>query len=267
MPETKRNSIPTTMGEEEKNFWSHLEELRWCLFRVVVVLLVGVIGGFIAMPYLFEEFIMAPTTSEFVLYRWLAATGLFPAMAADSFSVEIINIKLASQFTTHISASFWLSLLVTFPYLVYELWRFISPALYQHERRSVSVAFCCGTLMFFLGCAVGYLLVFPLTFRFLAEYQLSADIANQISLNSYMSNFLGMIFVMGLVFELPLMTWLLSSLGVVNRATLCGFRRYAVVGLMVLSAFITPSGDPFTLAVVFVPLYLLYEVGVLVAKA
>jgi sec-independent protein translocase protein TatC len=150
--------------------------------------------------------------------------------------------------------------------LVYELWRFIAPALYVHERRSVSIAFWAGTLMFFLGCAVGYLLVFPLTFRFLAEYQLSATIANQISLNSYMSNFLGMVFVMGLVFELPLMTWLLSNLGVVNRAMLSAFRRYAVVGLLVLSAFITPSGDPFTLMVVFMPLYLLYEVGIVVAK-
>ena len=254
------------MTEETKTFWSHLEDLRWCLFRVVVVLLVGVIGGFIAMPYLFEHFVLAPTTSDFVLYRWLAATGLFPQMAADTFAVEIINIKLASQFTTHISTSFWLALMVAFPYLVYEIWRFISPALYQHERKSVSVAFLAGTVMFFLGCAVGYLLVFPLTFRFLAEYQLSTTIANQIALHSYMSNFLGMIFIMGLVFELPLMTWLLSSLGVVNRAMLREFRRYAVVALLVLSAFITPSGDPFTLMVVFLPLYLLYEAGILVAK-
>ena len=109
------------MTEETKTFWSHLEDLRWCLFRVVVVLLVGVIGGFIAMPYLFEHFVMAPTTSDFVLYRWLAATGLFPQMAADTFAVEIINIKLASQFTTHISTSFWLALMVAFPYLVYEI--------------------------------------------------------------------------------------------------------------------------------------------------
>ena len=254
------------MTEDAKTFWGHLEDLRWCLFRVVIVLLVGVVGGFCVMPYLFEHFVMAPTTSDFVLYRALAATGWFPELASEQFSVEIINIKLASQFTTHISTSFWLALIVTFPYLVYELWRFIAPALYVHERRSVSIAFWAGTLMFFLGCAVGYLLVFPLTFRFLAEYQLSATIANQISLNSYMSNFLGMVFVMGIVFELPLMTWLLSNLGVVNRAMLSAFRRYAVVGLLVLSAFITPSGDPFTLMVVFMPLYLLYEVGIVVAK-
>ena len=135
-----------------------------------------------------------------------------------------------------------------------------------HERRSVAAAFVCGTVLFFAGCIVGYGLVFPFTFRFLTEYQLSTTIENRISLDSYMGNFLMMIFVMGLVFELPLLTWLLSRLGLVSRSLLCRYRRHAIVALLVLSAVITPSGDPFTLMVVFLPIYLLYELGVRFAR-
>lgn len=127
-------------------------------------------------------------------------------------------------------------------------------------------AFICGTVMFYIGCAVGYCLVFPFTFRFLAEYQLSESITNQINLSSYISIFLMMIFVMGLVFELPLLAWILSKLGLINKQFLVKNRRYAVVILLVLAAIITPSGDPFTLSVVFIPLYLLYELSVRVVK-
>ena len=119
--------------------------------------------------------------------------------------------------------------------------------------------------MFYLGCAVGYLIVFPFTFRFLAQYELSSDITNMISLSSYIDNFLMLVFVMGVVFELPFVTWILSKLGVLTSDFLKRFRRQAVVVLLVLAAFITPTGDPFTLAVVFVPLYLLYELSILLA--
>ena len=177
-----------------------------------------------------------------------------------------LNINVASQFLTHISTSFWFALVLMFPYLIFEVWRFVQPALFENERRSVGLAFLGGTVMFFLGCAVGYCLVFPFTFRFLTEYQLSASIVNQISLNSYMGNFLMLVFVMGIVFELPLLAWLLSKLGLVNKTFFRTYRRHAVVILLVLSAVITPSGDPFTLMVVFLPLYLLYELGILIVR-
>lgn len=253
--------------EETKTFWGHLEDLRWSLMRVVAVLFVGFIASFAAMrEFLFDKIVMAPTTSDFILYRWIAALGGPFASFGEPFSVQIINIKVTSQFMTHISMSFWFALLITFPYLIFEIWRFIQPALFREEKRNIAIAFVCGTGMFFLGCLVGYLLVFPLMFRFLAEYQLSTEIANQISLTSYTGNFLGMIFVMGIVFELPLLTWLLSRLGLVNRKMLQNYRRHAVVALLVLSAIITPSGDPFTLFVVFLPLYMLYEVGIFFAR-
>ena len=128
------------------------------------------------------------------------------------------------------------------------------------------MAFLFGTVMFFLGCAVSYCFIFPFTFRFLAEYQLSDQITNQISLNSYMSTFLGMVFMIGLVFELPLLAWLLSKIGILRRQFLQKYRRHAIVILLILAAFITPTGDPITLSLVFIPLYLLYELSVLVVK-
>lgn len=258
------------MEEKEMTFWGHLEALRWVLIRVVAVLFLFMIASFCFMPYLFEHVILAPTTSDFPLYQWLAKLGslgpFFPDFSDDNFHVEIININVASQFMTHISTSFWFALVLIFPYLVFEIWKFIQPALFENERKNVGWAFCFGTGMFFLGCAVGYGLVFPFTFRFLTEYQLSPTIVNQISLNSYMSNFLMLILIMGLVFELPLLAWLLSRLGLVTRSFFRRYRRHAVIILLVLAAVITPTGDPFTLMIVFLPLYLLYELGIRFAK-
>ncbi|HIX97409.1 twin-arginine translocase subunit TatC [uncultured Alistipes sp.] len=258
------------MEEKEMTFWDHLEALRWMLVRVVAVLFIFMVVCFCAMPYLFDHVVLAPTSSDFPLYRWLSRLGslgpFFPDFSNDNYHVDIININVASQFLTHISTSFWFALVLMFPYLVFEVWRFVQPALFDNERRSVGWAFLFGTCMFFLGCLLGYGVVFPFTFRFLTEYQLSAAITNQISLNSYMGNFLMMIFLMGLVFELPLLTWLLSRMGLVTRSFLRKYRRHAIVVLLTLSAIITPTGDPFTLMIVFLPLFLLYEIGIRISR-
>ncbi len=253
--------------ETTQSFWEHLEALRWAILRSLGVLLVAMVGFFAAMPWLFDHLILAPTHGDFLLYRWIArlAGGEF-AVSYQQFDVELINIRVASQFMTHISTSFWCALVATFPYLIYEIWRFVRPALYRAERRAVAAAFSTGTALFFAGCAVGYLVVFPIMFRFLADYQLSAEIANQIALHSYMGNFLGTIFMMGIAFELPILTWLISRIGLVTREQLKYYRRHAVVILLIAAALITPSGDPFTLMVVFLPLYLLYEAGICFAR-
>ena len=257
------------MAESSMTFWEHLEVLRWSIFRIAIAAVMAMVVIFIFMPYMFTGFVLGPTTSDFFLYKWLGSLGQLPFLpdfATSDFKVDIININVASQFMTHISTSLSFALVVVFPYIMYEIWRFISPALYDSEKRGVRVAFLFGTAMFFIGCAVSYCFIFPFTFRFLAEYQLSDQITNQISLNSYMSTFLGMVFMIGLVFELPLLAWLLSKLGVLRREFLQKYRRHAVVILLILAAFITPTGDPITLSLVFIPLYLLYELSVLVVK-
>jgi sec-independent protein translocase protein TatC len=189
-----------------------------------------------------------------------------PDFCDQHYRVHIVNIKLATQFFTHMSTSFWLAVLLTFPYLVYEIWLFISPALYPKERKNAKGVFMGGTVMFFVGCTVGYFLVFPMTLRFLATYDLSDAITQQVSLESYMDNFLMMIFIMGVVFEMPLVSWLLSQIGLLKRSFFRKYRRYAIVGLLVAAAGITPSGDPFTLSVVFFPLYGLYELSAFFVK-
>ncbi len=254
------------MGQE-LSFWDHLEELRWVIFRVIIALFIGFTGVFIAMPHIFDAFILGPTTSDFFLYKLFSSgsgISFLPDFSDASFAVDIININVASQFMTHISTSFWISLVLVFPYLIYQVWKFIRPALYAEEIGSTRLAFLLGTGMFYLGCAVGYIVIFPFTFRFLVEYQVSTTIMNQINLNSYISMFITMILIMGVIFELPLLAWLLSKLGLIHKELLQNLRRYAVVVLLILSAFITPTGDPFTLCLVFVPLYLLYEFSIMI---
>lgn len=257
------------MAESSMTFWEHLEVLRWSIFRIAIAAVIAMVVIFIFMPSMFTGFVLGPTTSEFFLYKWLGSLGQLPFLpdfAAGDFKVDIISINVASQFMTHISTSFWFALVAIFPYIIYEIWKFIAPALYDNEKGSVRAAFLFGTLMFFIGCAISYSFIFPFTFRFLTEYEISAQISNQISLNSYMSTFLGMIFMLGLVFELPLLAWLLSKIGVLNREFLKRYRRHAVVILMILAALITPTGDPITLSLVFLPLYLLYEISIRVVK-
>ena len=256
--------------DTQMSFWSHLEALRWVLMRIVIVYFILVGICFAAMPHIFNSVILGPTSSDFILYRWLSGLGgdgtFFPDFSGE-FKVDIINVKLASQFITHITTSFCLAFLLIFPYLVSEVWMFVRPALYDGEKRSVLALLFFGVPMFYLGCATGYFIVFPFTFRFLAQYQLSTDISNLISLNSYIDNFTMLIFVMGIVFELPFVTWILSRMGLVTASFLRQYRRHAVVVLLVLAAIITPTGDPFTLMVVFVPLFLLYELSIVLARS
>jgi sec-independent protein translocase protein TatC len=253
------------------SFWDHLEELRWTLFRCIFALLIFTVGGFISMRYyLFDHVIMAPCSSDFITYQWMCNLAVslpfLPDFCDDTFVITIVQVKLATQFFTHMSSSFWLALVLTFPYLMYEIWKFVRPALYDHEQKSVRWVFFFGTIMFFIGCVVGYLIVFPMTLRFLATYDLSDAITSQVSLESYMDNFLMMVFIMGVIFEMPLVSWLLSQIGLINRSLFRKYRRYAIVGLLIAAAFITPSGDPFTLSVVFFPLYGLYELSAFFVK-
>ena len=180
--------------------------------------------------------------------------------------MEILNISMTTQFMTYISTSLAFGVLCTIPYILYELWKFVSPALYENEAKGVKTAFGLGGFMFVIGSMVGYFVVFPLIFRFLITFELSDSIENMISLDSYMSNFYTLILIMGLVFEMPLVFWLLSNLGLVYRPFFRKYRRHAVVGALLAAALITPSGDPFSLIVVTIPIYMLWEISAFMVK-
>lgn len=245
-------------------FWDHAEQLRGTLLRIAAII-VG-IGAvlFAFMDDIYDSVILAPCRSDFPLYRLLdlieRKSGMveFPS-GLQHFHVDLINTELASQFFLHVSTSGWLALVLGFPFVIYQLWRFISPGLYPSERRNAGSAFFWGCLMFYLGVAVGYFLVFPLTLRFLATYQLSEMIPNVITIDSYMDNFIVLTLAMGITFELPLLAWLLGRIGVLTRTFFDRYRRHAIVVLLIVAALITPTGDPFTLLVVFLPIYLLWE--------
>ena len=255
---------------QEMSFWDHLDVLRGVLIKIAVVVVAMAVVFFVLMPTIFDNVILAPCKGDFILYQLFekltAGIPGLPQFTTDGFHVELINIQLASQFFIHMSTSFWLALVFSFPVVIYLLWSFVSPALYDHEKRGIKRAFGFGNLMFFLGVAVGYFVVFPVTLRFLADYHVSAMVPNQISLDSYMDTFLMLIFIMGIIFELSLLAWLLGNIGVLKRSFFKKYRRHAVVVLLILAAFITPTGDPFTLTIVFLPIYMLYELSAWLVK-
>lgn len=250
-------------------FWDHLDELRGVLFRSAVSVFVLLIVIFPNKNFVFETIIFAPINSDFILYKWfesLANLLSIPSMAPDPFNIELINIDLSAQFFTHVSVSLTLAFILAVPYILYQFWSFLSPALYNQEKRSVRKAFAFGSILFFIGVAVGYFFVFPLTLRFLGTYQVSDWVVNQISLNSYISMFTWLILIMGVVFEMPSLALILSKLGIINKSMLKRYRKHAFTILIILAAIITPSGDAFTLFIVGTPLYLLYEFSILICR-
>jgi sec-independent protein translocase protein TatC len=258
------------LSESEMTFWDHLDELRKILFRIAAF--VGILSFvfFAYMKEIFDNIILAPTRNNFFLYEWFNHASktipLFPDFVLGNFQVKVININLSSQFFIHMSTSFWFALVLGFPFVIYQLFSFVKPALHNHEQKNAGWAFFFGNILFFIGVFVGYIIVFPLTLRFLAGYQLSSYIENSVSLDSYMDSFLMLCFMMGLVFELPLLSWLLSQLGILNRGFFNKFRKHAIVILLIIAAVVTPSGDPFTLMVVFLPIYMLWEISAIIVK-
>lgn len=243
-------------------FWDHLDALRSVLFKVVALVAVLGVASFIAMPWIFDKIIMAPCSPEFITYRAfnsLAALSGFIPENIDSFNVDIVSLELTSQIFIHLSSACWVACILGFPFIIYILWGFVEPALYPEERKGIVKAFFFGNIMFYLGVATAYFLVFPLAVRFLAEYTLSSAIRPIVSLDSYMDNFFGLLLMMGAVFELPLLAWLLGKMGFLHKDFFKRYRRHAIVALLIVAALITPTGDPFTLFLVFMPIYALWE--------
>jgi len=245
------------MAEGTMTFWDHLDELRSVIIRAFVVTVVVAVVAFCLKDELFAV-VLAPRTSNFITYR---------LMGVEPFSIHLMNTGLTEQFMIHMKTAFYAGVLVASPYIVYLLFRFISPALYDNERRYATALVSSGYLMFMLGTLLNYFLIFPLTVKFLGTYQVSEDVANMLTLQSYMDTLLMMSLVMGIVFELPVVSWLLSRMGLINAQMMKTWRKHAVVAILIISAIITPTTDAFTLFVVALPIWLLYEVSILIVKS
>ncbi len=234
-------------------FWDHLEVLRGTLFRsALAVASVGVIL-LCFKSFLFDDVVLAPSRSDFWLYRWL---GL-------PFSMTLINTDISAQFFIHLKVSFLCGLVIAFPYVCYEVWMFVAPALYPNEKVTVRKAFLFASLLFYTGLATGYFLIFPITLNFFQDYTVSSLIQNTITIDSYISMFTSMVLLFGIVFEFPILIAILSKAGLVTRDTLKKYRKHAIVAILIVAAIITPA-DPFSMFIAAIPLYLLYELSVLV---
>ena len=248
---------------ETGSFWDHLDELRNVLLKIAAVALLCGIVAFIFKDLLFQ-IVFAPKSEDFVTYKWLDKIGgLFSVNQSEKFDVNIINTGLAQQFIVHMRTAFCFGVLCSSPYILYQLFRFVSPALYEDERHYAFQVVGSGYLMFLTGVLIGYFLIFPLTFRFLGTYQVSDEVVNMISLDSYMATMVLICMAMGVVFELPVVSWLFAKLGLLNAAFMRNYRKHAIVAILIVAAIITPTSDVFTLLAVSLPMCLLYEVSIL----
>jgi sec-independent protein translocase protein TatC len=258
------------LNDEEMTFWDHLDDLRSTLFRIAAFVGIASIAFFAYMKVIFNNIILAPARNDFFLYHWFNIAAkkvpLFPDFCVGTFQVKVININLSSQFFIHMTSSLWFALVFSFPFVIYQIFMFVRPALRDNERRNAGGVFLFGNVLFYIGVAVGYLFIFPLTLRFLAGYQLSKFIEQSVSLDSYMDTFLMVCFWMGIVFELPIVAWFLSELGILHREFFNKYRKHAFFTLFVIVAIFSPTGDPFTIILFFLPIYALWEVSALVVK-
>ena len=243
-------------NNEAATFWQHLDILRWVILRSLGVAVVFAVVAFCLKDWLFAV-VLAPRTSEFITFRWLGV---------EPFTIHLMNTGLTEQFMTHMRVAMYAGLLCAAPYIIYELFRFVSPGLYQNERRAGLWMVSSGYVMFMLGTLLNYFLIFPLTVRFLGTYQVSPEVDNMLTLQSYTDTLISMCLVMGVIFELPVVCAILGKLGFLTSKLMTHYRRHAIVAILIVAAIITPTTDVFTLLIVSLPIWLLYEISILVVN-
>ncbi|MDG1190272.1 MAG: twin-arginine translocase subunit TatC [Flavobacteriales bacterium] len=257
------------IGEEkEHSFLDHLEILRWHLIRSAAAILVFTILAFIFPEFLFDKIILASKSPDFATYKffcWLSETLHFgEALCIKEAPFELMNIKMSGQFSTHIVSSLVAGFVCAFPYVFWEIWRFIKPALYGSEKKYSRGVVFYTSLLFILGVLFGYYAVAPLSVQFLGNYQVSSQVVNQINLNSFISTVTTVCLANGIVFLLPILIYFLSKLGLISPEFLRQYRKHSLVILMILAAIITPP-DIMSLILVTFPLMLLYELSIKVS--
>lgn len=245
------------MNDDNLTFWEHVDVLRGCLVRIIVVTVVCGLAAFNFKEALFS-IVLAPSRYSFVSYRLLHASP---------FHINLVNIGLTEQFMIHVKTAFSFGFLVASPYVLYALYRFIAPALYRRERHYAVRVVLGGYVMFVLGLLVNYFIIFPLTVRFLGTYQVSSSVHNMLSLQSYIDTLLMMSLMFGILFEIPVISWLLALFGLLKAEWMQRYWRQALVAIVIVAAVITPTGDAFTLAIVSLPIWLLYEASILIVRA
>lgn len=242
--------------EAELTFWEHLDVLRSSLIKMIVVAVGAGLVAFCFKDTLFD-IVLAPKDPNFITYKLLRS---------EPFSIQLVNVGLTEQFMIHMKTALYFGILAASPYILYLLYKFISPALYKNEQHYAVRMVGGGYVMFIVGILVNYFLIFPLTVRFLGTYQVDEQVKTMLSLQSYMDTMLTMSIVFGVVFEIPIISWLLALFGLIKAKWMTQYRRHAIVAILIIAAVITPTSDVFTLIVVSLPIWLLYEVSIVIVR-
>lgn len=254
-------------GEKEMSFLEHLEELRWHVVRALIAVVIFTVGAFVMAPWVFENIIFAPARVDFPTFQWLCKLGNY--FGSEGLCVKEIPFKVQSrnmtgQFTMHIMSSFIIGLVVAFPYVVWEFWRFIKPGLQPSERKYSRGAVGSVSILFFTGVAFGYYVIAPWMVYFLANYSISDMIVNEFDITSYVSTVVMLVMGSGLLFQLPVIIYFLTKIGIVTPEFLRKYRKHAVVIILILAAIVTPP-DLLSQMLITIPLYLLFEISILIS--
>lgn len=253
--------------EKEMSFLDHLEELRWHIVRSVVAIMIGMIVAFIYTPWIFENIIFAPSHVEFPTFRWLCKLGDLvgnAALCAKPFVFKIQSRYMTGQFTMQFFAAFVIGFIVSFPYVFWEIWRFIKPGLHLNEKQNSRGAVAAVSFLFMLGVLFGYFVLVPMMTWFFASYSISPEISNEFDITSYVSTFIALVFGSGLLFQLPVVVYFLTRIGILTPEFMRAYRKHSYIVILVIGAIVTPP-DPLSQMLISMPLFLLYEISIFIS--
>jgi sec-independent protein translocase protein TatC len=254
-------------GEKEMSFLEHLEELRWHIIRSILAIVIFMIIAFIFKNVIFDKIILGPKSPEFITNRLLCHLGELlktTALCINTKPLNLINIKMSGQLTTHITVSMVAGLILAFPVILWEFWKFFRPALKPSEARYARGAVFAASMLFFLGVLFGFYMLAPLSIHFLSSYEISPEVTNQINIRSYIGTLTSICLATGLVFELPIIAFFLTKIGIITPTFMRKYRKHAIVVIFIIAAVITPP-DVFSQTLVAIPLLILYEVSIFIS--
>lgn len=254
-------------GEKEMSFLEHLEELRWHIIRSILAIVFFMIIAFIFKSFIFDHIILAPKSPSFFTNRLLCELGErlnTTALCINTKPLNLINIKMSGQLTTHITVAMVAGLILAFPVILWEFWQFFKPALRSNEAKYAKGAVTAASLLFFTGVLFGYFMLSPLSLHFLSSYEISPEVTNQINIRSYIGTLTSICLATGLVFELPIIAFFLTKIGVITPTFMRKYRKHAIVVIFIIAAIITPP-DVFSQTLVAIPLLILYEVSIVIS--
>lgn len=259
-----------SIDEKEMSFLEHLEELRWHVVRSLAAILVFTIVAFSYGEWIFNHIIFAPGQADFPTFRWLCKLGTLlgtpDALCIESIPFHLQSRQMTGQFTMHITASVVIGLILSFPYLCWEMWRFIKPGLKKTERRYSRGAVASVSFLFLTGVLFGYYVMSPMMISFLATYQISDLVSNEFDITSFVGTIVTVVFGSGILFQLPVVIYFLTKMGIITPTFLRKSRKHAVIIILILGAIVTPSADPLSQALISIPLYVLYEISILISS-